>query len=189
MTVWILGSLFLWFLLLWDLDLKDFAALIALDYSFCLPLAMELLKALIQCFLFLQLTSLTNQQMPQGETAKNVGLFSKYFSSLQNLGSLSPGCPGCFLVPLNNPFYILFCFPECFSWELWSDISYFIIVSMEVWTEIIWFKSGGGAVHWGWGKHATVFSSLGRCCAWEGADMFVVAPQEDIARWIQVTGR
>lgn len=49
-------------------------------------------------------SSLTNQRMPQGETAKNVGLFSKHFSSLQNLGFLNPGCPGCFWCPWIAPF-------------------------------------------------------------------------------------
>lgn len=56
--------------------------------------------------------SLTSYQMLQGRRAKNVGLFLKHGSPLQNLGSSSPGCPGCFLMPLNISFSILLCFSE-----------------------------------------------------------------------------
>lgn len=70
------------------------------------------MKTLIHCFLLLQLAfPLADQQIPPGEAAKNVGLFSKHLFSLQDLGSSSPTCPGHFLIPLDSHIYILLCFP------------------------------------------------------------------------------
>ena len=70
------------------------------------------MKTLIHCFLFLQLAfPLADQQIPPGEAAKNVGLFSKHLFSLQDLGSSSPRCPGHFLIHLDSHIYILLCFP------------------------------------------------------------------------------
>ena len=70
------------------------------------------MKTWIHCFLFLQLAfPLSDQQMPPGEEAKSVGLFSKHLSFLHDLGSSSHRCPGLFLIPLDSYMYILFCFP------------------------------------------------------------------------------
>lgn len=51
---------------------------------------------------------------------------------------------------------------------------------VEVWTETISLKMRRRA-QWGWGKHVSVFSSLGH---WKRAQAFIVASQEDVACWM-----
>ena len=132
------GLTFLCFVFLQDLGVTSLATLIALNCSFFyLPFPLGWLKTLIQCFVFLQLAFLlTKHQMPQGRQQRMLDSSQSILFSLASWSS-SPRCPACFMKPLNSYFYIFFCFSECSSWELWSDISHFITIRVEVWPETI----------------------------------------------------
>lgn len=178
MPIWIPGSLFCVSFFSKALALQACSSDIPKPQGFfCFPSPEELLKTLTQCVLCLHLAL----QIIRCFKGKQ----QRMLDSSQGISPLS-----WILAPQVLDVLVAF-------WCLW--ISLFIFHSaflnflpksfglhelfhptVEVWTGTISLKRRRRA-QWGWGKHVTVFSSLGHC---KRAQAFIAASQEDVACWM-----
>lgn len=101
---------------------------------FCLPLPVGLLKTLTQSVVSLQLAFLLTNQ--QGNSQESQTLL-KAFSSLQHLAPQVLDVLVALLCLWTAIFIFYSTSLNVSSWELWSDISHFITVRVEIRTETI----------------------------------------------------